>query len=264
MKVFFHTITGRRDQNEDGHSLIMNYSGKHKKYNKINFIGIYDGHGGKNVSQYLEQNFPGYFFDKKTKFPMKPKQVKKIYNQFSQKLRTDLGTTAVNMGSTCLVLVMYRHNNTKYMTILNTGDCRAVVCKGEIAEPLTKDHKPNYPSESQRIAKLGGKVLFDGYDWRIKDLSVSRAFGDFSASPFVTHLPDMYNYKITSKMKFIIMACDGLWDVLSNQEATNFVIASAYNKNKKLKENINIAQLLVEYAYNKGSTDNISCYVIFL
>ena len=71
---------------------------------------------------------------------------------------------------------------------------------------------------------MNGKIQFDGHDWRIKDLSLSRAFGDLDASPFVTHEPEIYKYKLSSKDKFMVLACDGLWDVLSNQEVVNFVL----------------------------------------
>ena len=98
---------------------------------------------------------------------------------------------------------------------------------------LTQDHKPNDKNERSRINKLGGKIYYDGYDWRIKDLSLSRAFGDIEAKPFVSHLPQIYRYKINNNDKFIIFACDGLWDVISNKKAINFVLKL---KQKNLKE----------------------------
>ena len=62
------------------------------------------------------------------------------------------------------------------------------------------------------------------------------------------------------------MACDGLWDVVSNQDAVNFVLMNSYDKSlkRRIKNNVNIAKKLAEYAYNKGSTDNISVIIIFL
>src|SRR5690606_39609294 len=59
-------------------------------------------------------------------------------------------------------------------------DWSSDVCSSDL--PLTKDHKPNWPEEYQRIMALGGKVEFDGYDYRVGDLSVSRAFGDIDRS----------------------------------------------------------------------------------
>ena len=67
-------------------------------------------------------------------------------------------------------------------------------------------------------------IKFDGSDWRIKDLSLSRAFGDTDASPYVTHLPQIYKYTLDKKDKFIIFGCDGLWDVMSNKKATDYIL----------------------------------------
>ena len=106
--------------------------------------------------------------------------------------------------------------------MLNVGDSRAVLCNYKnFAVPLTVDHKPNLLKERKRIEKLGGKIKFDGSDWRIKDLSLSRAFGDLDTFPYVTHKPDISKYSLNKKDKFIIFACDGLWDVMSNSQAEN-------------------------------------------
>ena len=95
---------------------------------------------------------------------------------------------------------------------------------------------------------MGGKIYYDGYDWRIKDLSLSRA-GDVEATPYVCHLPQIYRYKINNNDKFVIFACDGLWDVLSNKKVVNFVL-KLQQMNFKVR---NIAAKLAEYAIIEGS-----------
>jgi len=98
-------------------------------------------------------------------------------------------------------------------------------------------------------------------------LSVSRAFGDMDAAPFVTHKPDIFKYTLKRNDKFLILGCDGLWDVLSNQDVINFILnkmdetpklnnISSYSKS-------NISQSLAEYAIKQGSTDNVSIIIIF-
>jgi serine/threonine protein phosphatase PrpC len=110
-----------------------------------------------------------------------------------------------------------------------------------------------------RIEKMGGKIAFDGADWRVKDLSLSRAFVDIDCTPYVTHLPQIYKHKLSSKDKFVILACDGLWDVVSNQDAIDF-IQDLLNKNFKG----NFSKMLCEYALAKGSMDNVSIIIYFL
>src|SRR5436305_1930508 len=74
-----------------------------------------------------------------------------------------------------------------YINVINTGDSRCIICRDNLGIPLSKDHKPNWPEERYRIQQLGGKIYYDGDDYRIKDLSVSRAFGDIDAEPYVTY-----------------------------------------------------------------------------
>ena len=107
--------------------------------------------------------------------------------------------------------------------------------------------------------------MFDGYDWRIGDLSVSRAFGDKDAAPYVTAKPDIYRHKIKKSDKFMILACDGFWDVFDNQDAVNMVLGLAYDlrSGKRINNKVNIAKVLANAALEKGSTDNITIIVVF-
>ena len=113
---------------------------------------------------------------------------------------------------------------------------------------------------------MGGKITYDGYDWRIKDLSVSRAFGDIDARPYLTHKPDIFRYKLDKNDKFFVLACDGLWDVMSNDDVSNFVLLNCYDITTKhrINKNVNASKLLAEYALKKGSTDNVSIVIAFL
>jgi hypothetical protein len=83
-----------------------------------------------------------------------------------------------------------------------------------------------WPEEKRRIKNLGGTITHypKGDDPRIKGLSVSRAFGDFNAEPYLTNMPDIFRYKLDKNDKFIVFACDGLWEVLQNQDVVNFIL----------------------------------------
>ena len=86
-----------------------------------------------------------------------------------------------------------------------------------------------------------------------------KTFGDLSAEPYVTCQPDIFKYKISSCDKFIVLACDGLWDVLSNNDVVNFILLKYHSDNEKQ----NIATDLAKHAIAKGSTDNISIIIVF-
>lgn len=269
MDVHSSSITGRREQNEDKHIVFLNGDGKDKSLQKVNLFAVFDGHGGKEVSAYLENVYPRYMFDKSTEYPLSKKRIASVYDHIQNSLKKY--NYSRHTGSTSLAAVHFKHNGIDYLNVLNTGDSRCVLCRDNFGIPLTKDHKPNWPGENYRITQLGGKITFDGFDWRIKDLSVSRAFGDVDATPYLTHRPDIFRYRLDKNDKFIVLACDGLWDVMSNQDVVNFILLNSYdgttqNRNK-LKggggKKINIADMLVEYAYKKGSQDNITVIVVF-
>jgi serine/threonine protein phosphatase PrpC len=151
-------------------------------------------------------------------------------------------------------------NNNPMLWMVNVGDSRAVLCNNKYeAIPLTIDHKPNSKTEKKRIENLGGHIKFDGVDWRIKDLSLSRAIGDLDTSPYVTHYPEVFRYRLNREDKFVIFACDGLWDVFSNKDAVKFV-----NNLLKNKYSGNIAKKIAEEAIKKGSYDNVTVNILFL
>ena len=267
MKIQSYSLQGKRSSNEDQHFNFMNLDNKNKKMNRINFVGVFDGHGGKLVSKYLKKNLPKYFITKYKKDVFNNKRsssklFKNIYDTIENKLEKAHPIASTRCGSTALCGIHYLDNKNRQMLwMLNVGDSRAVLCKhNNSVIQLTEDHKPNSPDEKERINQLGGTIYYDGFDWRIRDLSLSRAFGDAESKPYISHLPEIYRYKINENDKFVIFACDGLWDVISNKKAVNFVLHQI--KKNKLKKNI--AKQLAQFAIAEGSTDNVTVSILFL
>jgi serine/threonine protein phosphatase PrpC len=268
MFVLQTSLIGKRESNEDQHDIILNAN------EKISFFSIYDGHGGNKVSKFLKNNMARYFTNEEVIFPLSETYINAVFSHLQKKLESDHKETAYNSGSTCIILIIYKNENGKrIMYTLNLGDSRAVLCSNNFAIPLTKDHKPDWPEERRRITQLGGasRITFDDFDYRINDLSVSRAFGDIESAPYVTHVPDIYKYKISNNDKFVVLACDGLWDVLNNETVVNFILSNIKHDKNNLKTNIkfednrkNIAKNLAELAIQKGSTDNITIIIVFL
>jgi serine/threonine protein phosphatase PrpC len=257
-----------RESNEDHHIHILNLNNNNKNYNNIDFLAVFDGHGGKTVSKFLKNTIAYHFINKFKEhkkdifcYPdITSKYINKIFNFIQNKLIEEYPKHAIHCGSTACIVIHYKDlNNQSKLWVLNVGDSRAIKCnKFNIAEQLSQDHKPNSPDERIRIEKLGGVIEFDGSDWRIKNLSLSRAFGDLDCNPYVTHLPQIYEYTVNPKDKFLVVACDGLWDVLSNQDVVDFINIALAQKIKT-----NLAKLLAEYAIQKGSMDNVTAIVYF-
>ncbi len=258
LKIYFTSVKGRRESNEDRHNIILNINGTDPKLNSINLFGIYDGHGGNWVSKYLENHIPNYYMDKKFIPPFSEEFHTKVFMMIqSELLKNQLG---YSNGSTCLLNLMYKHENNIYMNIVNLGDSRmAIVNSKGISQSVTKDHKPDDSVEKIRLKKMGGEIYKDSEGvYRIGDLSLSRAFGDGDNAPYISQKPDIFYRAVTTETKYIVMACDGLWDVIDSEEIGKVI-------NQILKKNPNIENLAVELANRAlelGSTDNISLIII--
>jgi protein phosphatase 2C len=265
MLVYMVSLKGLRNSNEDMHTISINHNKENTKYAEVNVYGVYDGHGGKFVSTFLSNNLPIFFLSQKVVYPLKKDYVHTVYNKIQEILFTKYEDKATESGSTCLIVCHFKKNGIQYLNILNTGDSRCVLCNSDnIAVPLTKDHKPDWPEEKNRILKLGGTITNDDGTPRIGSLSVSRAFGDKDESQYVTHLPDIFLYTLTDTDRFIIIACDGLWDVMSSDIAINLVIHHCYDADmKRINHEINIARKLAEKGIELGSTVNITCIGVF-
>ena len=266
MSAHFVSLKGERSSNEDSHNIILGLNSTDAEVAKVNYYGVYDGHGGKFVSNFLSENLPQFFVSSKVMYPLDRDYVNNVYDKVQNVLFTKYEKHATECGSTCLVVCHFKDANTnqEFLNVMNTGDSRAVLCRSSIAVPLTRDHKPDWPDETSRIMKLGGQIRKDGATYRINDLSVSRAFGDKESSKYVTHRPDVYKYALTKKDKFMIIACDGLWDVISSQEAVNMVLKMCYDSDmKRINQKINISLKLAEKAIELESGDNVTCIVVF-
>lgn len=147
------------------------------------------------------------------------------------------------------------------MLIANVGDSRAVLGKRGRAIELSKDHKPNCTSERLRIEKLGG-VIYDGY--LNGQLSVARALGDWhikgskgSKSPLSSE-PELEEIVLTEDDEYLILGCDGLWDVMSSQCAVTMVRRELMQHNDPTRS----AKALVTEALQRNTCDNLTVVVV--
>eukprot|EP00002_Diphylleia_rotans_P034177 TRINITY_DN7326_c0_g1_i1.p1 TRINITY_DN7326_c0_g1~~TRINITY_DN7326_c0_g1_i1.p1 ORF type:complete len:975 (-),score=205.24 TRINITY_DN7326_c0_g1_i1:264-3188(-) len=160
------------------------------------------------------------------------------------------------VGSTAAVAYVRRN----ILYVANAGDSRVLLCRDSHAIQLTMDHRPQLESEELRIKKAGG---FVSSNLRVNnELSVSRAFGDARLVPIVTAEPHLTSIQLfATRDKFLVIACDGLFDVMSNQQVVDHVRVECA---KTTPSATAAACRLRDMAYQLGSTDNISVVVVFL
>ncbi|CAK3808493.1 related to phosphatase 2C [Lecanosticta acicola] len=134
----------------------------------------------------------------------------------------------------------------------NVGDARIVLCRNGKALRLSYDHKGSDENEGKRIAGAGGLILNN----RVNGvLAVTRALGDAYMKDLVTGHPYTTETVIQPDIdEFLILACDGLWDVCSDQEAVDLV--------RNIQDPQAASKALVDHALARFSTDNLSCMIV--
>ncbi|XP_028781504.1 probable protein phosphatase 2C 47 [Neltuma alba] len=220
------------------------------------FYGIFDGHGGTDAALFTRKNILK-FITTDSHFPCSiQKAIKSAFVKVDHAL-ADAISLDRSSGTTALIAFMMGRS----MLIANIGDSRAVLGKRGRAVELSKDHKPNCTSERLRIEKLGG-VIYDGY--LNGQLSVARALGDWhikgskgSKSPLISE-PELEEVVLTQEDEYLIMGCDGLWDVMSSQCAVTTVRKELMQHNDPAR----CAKALVTEALQRNTCDNLTVVVV--
>ncbi|KAL8527150.1 hypothetical protein ACS0TY_005139 [Phlomoides rotata] len=195
------------------------------------FYGVFDGHGGPDAAAYVKKNAMRFFFED-ANFPRTAEVNDTFLLEVENCIREGFivadmalgedSSVSSSSGTTALsALIIGRH-----LMVANAGDCRAVLCRKGEAIDMSQDHRPGYASERRRVEELGG-FIDDGYLNGV--LSVTRALGDWdmklprgSSSPLIAE-PEFRRITLTEDDEFLIIGCDGIWDVMSSQQAVSLV-----------------------------------------
>ncbi|CAK70806.1 unnamed protein product (macronuclear) [Paramecium tetraurelia] len=225
-------------------------------------FGIMDGHGGQTVAKFVSTNFPKvqhsltiprFFFSYTNKskdhlinyFRIHLKKYKKTHFKVNELVKQECNSN--EMGSTASIGFMRLEGAKRVLYFANVGDSRAFLF-GDQVVPLTTDHKPNKQGERARILKHQGTVLMDRLNGI---LAISRAFGDHSFTQYgLTCTPDQVRVELRLSHKWVVVASDGLWDVVNEQELLQFI---------RYKESADeVTKFLQKLAQKRQSKDNVS------
>ncbi|KAI3433142.1 Protein-serine/threonine phosphatase [Psidium guajava] len=209
------SFKGKKKFMEDTYKIAYSLDGSPSK----GFFGVYDGHGGRKaadyVAEHLHENILQMMVNAETSSD-KEAAIKAGYLKTDQEFITQ----GLSSGACCVTALIQGQE----IAISNLGDCRAVLCRGGVAEALTKDHRADKEDEKQRIEDMGGFVEMHRGSWRVHGiLSVSRSIGDAHLKQWVMAEPDTRVLHLAVDMEFLVLASDGLWEEVGNQEAVNIV-----------------------------------------
>ena len=237
-----------RDYMEDKGKSIINFNSN----NQNALFCLFDGHGGQEVSKYLQVNFAKFW---KEILPLNidtyETKIKNIFLEIDKNLKEN---NFYQVGSTACIIYITSENSKKILYCANVGDTRAVLIKNNSQKRLSYDDRASDQKEHDRIIKEGG-VVFSGRVYG--QLMLSRAFGDWELKTYgVSCIPHIVRYEIQDDDKYLVIASDGVWDVIEDEDA--FQLSKNKNNSKEFCDEI------MNYTVERGSMDNISCFVIGL
>lgn len=225
------------------------------------FFAVFDGHAGCKVSKYCAANLLCSIIG--TQEFESGDYVKGIRNGFlhiDEDMR-NLSSNVEKCGGTTAVCAFV--SPTK-LFIANCGDSRAVLCRQGAPVFATQDHKPVLPVEHARISNAGGVVMIKRVNGT---LAVSRALGDYDfknvegkeqCEQLVSPEPEIFCDSRQETDEFLVLACDGIWDVMSNEDVCSFI----HSQLKITKDLVSISSLLIDTCLHKVSR-NFEVFILF-
>lgn len=229
-------------------------------------FAVFDGHGGNQVAEFVRDNFVkelkvnrNYIDEKyedaltetfiKMDTLMRADDADVRLQKYTKKEDESSGfsgysgldsTDNIAIWCGCTACVCLIAGDTIYCA--NAGDSRCVLSQNKSEVPLSFDHKPSNPEEEERIKRAGGYVSFDRVNG---NLNLSRAFGDFTYKQnksldideqMVLPIPEIMTAKIDEKTDFLIIACDGIWDCMTNKKAVEYIHEQIESMGKSSKD----------------------------
>ncbi|KAK3213056.1 hypothetical protein Dsin_017762 [Dipteronia sinensis] len=284
---------GSKGLNQDAAVLCQGYGMEDRA-----FCGVFDGHGknGHIVSKIVRNRLPSLILSQKNTITQ-IKSDKKFKNRDGEEPSSDFykwqeacvsafkvmdkevklqeNLDCSSSGTTAVVVIKQGED----LVIANLGDSRAVLGtvsdEGELkAVQLTTDLKPNLPSEAERIRKCNGRVLALKEEPHIHrvwlpnenspGLAMSRAFGDFVLKNHgIIAIPDISYRRLTSNDQFILLACDGVTDVLTNNQVAS-IVWKAESEQEAARAVVEAANSAWKKKFPSSKMDDCTAVCLFL
>ncbi|TXG74168.1 hypothetical protein EZV62_002747 [Acer yangbiense] len=294
------SVCGNRRDMED--AVAVHPSFYHKNYEKatdLHYFGVYDGHGCSHVATRCRERMHEVVREELEKddvnevtewrgalersFTRMDKEVS-AWNKgvVNTSCRCELQAPECEAaGSTAVTAIVTADK----IVIANCGDSRAVLCRNGKALALSSDHKPDRPDELNRIEEAGGRVIYWDGPRVLGMLAMSRAIGDNYLKPYVICSPEVTVVDRTEEDECLILASDGLWDVVTNEMACGVARVCLHGNKGQVfpppekmvvggggggrvagsdKSCLDASMLLTKLALARHSSDNVSVVVVDL
>ena len=233
-----------RDSMEDFSKIIDKYMNDSSK----GFFSLYDGHGGSEAVIFVKERMPEILANS-----LEIHSVEDALTTAFKKVDEEVKShNSENVGCTACIGLVTNEGGKKYFYCANVGDSKCLLINDKGANFITEEHRCSNSEEVNRVRQAGG-IVFNGRVFG--QLMLTRAIGDHAMKPYgVLNTPYISKHIVDSKLKYAIIASDGIWDVMDENS-----ICTIINKYASLND---VAKGIVKEAENKGSRDNMSCIVL--
>lgn len=285
------SVCGRRREMEDAIAIHPSFCKQNihsptATPSNLHFFGVYDGHGCSHVATSCKDRMHDIVKEEIGRGSAWKEIMEQSYSRMDKEVlgwnqgkanmscRCELQAPKCDAGSTAVVSIV----TPEKIITANCGDSRAVLCRSGKAIPLSTDHKPDRPDELKRIQDAGGRVIYWDGARVLGVLAMSRAIGDDYLKPYVCSDPELTITDRTVEDDCLILASDGLWDVLSNETVCSIAKMCLNGHGPNLPANVvksnsvegsdkacsDAALLLTKLAMARNTTDNVSVIVVDL
>lgn len=264
-------------------------------------FAVYDGHQGHLCAEFVAKGFHTKLLKRLSGDTniesWTDERITAIFHEMFEELDSEFLARYRTSPDGCTVVVAFLTGERLFVAWV--GDSRCLLCRrtsrGEIAAvSLTEDHRPSRESEASRVKKAGGivvdfgggvaRVAHEGYDERVRELrrakalglgtigkepvalAVSRALGDrefkaVTGKALLVPTPDVRCIRLERSHKFIALMCDGIPDVMRNEEAV-WELDFAREEGNSAAGVRAACGALVQEAYKRGSEDNLTVIMV--
>lgn len=256
--VSIHAIRNTRRKMEDRHVCLPAFNQLFGLSDAVDraYFAVFDGHGGVDAARYAAVHVHANAA-RRPELPTDPagalraafRHTDDMFLRKAKRERLQSGTTGV-----CALVT----GTTLHVAWL--GDSQVILVQQGQVVKLMEPHKPERQDERARIEALGGFVSHMDC-WRVNGtLAVSRAIGDIFQKPYVSGEADAASRELTGSEDYLLLACDGFFDVVPHQEVAGLVQSHLV---RQQGSGLLVAEELVAAARDRGSHDNITVMVIF-
>nr|BAN41176.1 protein phosphatase 2C, putative [Entamoeba invadens] len=212
---------------------------------------IFDGHGGRTASQHAAKIVGGMVTEILKRDIAIEEKIEDIYAELNLSIKDN---KIDYPGSCALMCIIDKFGDKRTIYMSNAGDSMGYILSTSGVTCMSEEHNTKNSEEITRLQNSGALIMSGRVNGVI---AVTRALGDHYIKQWIVSAPYMKAAEVTSDMKYIVLACDGLWDGINAEKVKEVLETEGVQFEA-------VAKQLTQLAISKGSTDNITVIVIKL